>query len=554
MLPVWLTAGWLLVNLLQGIFTELFHDEAYYWLYGQHLDWGYFEHAPMIGLMTWLGSSVLPGEIGVRIFPVLFGAGTLWITWQLTDRKNPAFFFFMAFSMVLVHVGGFFAAPDSPYIFFTALFLYQYKQYLEKESLKNILLLALVVTLLMYSKYHGAMVLFFTILSNLQLLKKGSFWVIVGISVILFLPHLRWLYVNHFGTFTYHILQRPEGRFPFETPLNFLLGQLLFAGPLVSIPVLLAIFRAKAGRDPFVKTMKFIFLGITGFLFLFSFRGWIEANWAAGAYIPGMVLAYGYLETNPSLKQWVVRLGIPSILLFLVLRVFLVVNFLPGLRQLRPEFHGWDVWAEKVSKLANGRPVAFTDSYQLPSKYAFYSGNPTHALNSVYYHTNSFDLWGGEELIHGHDILYMAKHRFSDCDSLVMPSGDKFFYRFVDNFQVMSRLQLEGVQLPEVVSADSIFELKISIINQYNHPVRLDGNPEIPVYLNTIFFEGKKTVRASRAKLPLSGSVEPGETIEGLIRVNTPKKPGSYRFIITCMYDWYYPAIQGSWQQIEVVD
>ena len=29
---------------------ELGNDEAYYWLYGQHLQWNYFDHPPMVAV------------------------------------------------------------------------------------------------------------------------------------------------------------------------------------------------------------------------------------------------------------------------------------------------------------------------------------------------------------------------------------------------------------------------------------------------------------------------------------------------------------------------
>jgi len=31
---------WLLVGLIQAANTELLDDEAYYWVFSQHLDWG----------------------------------------------------------------------------------------------------------------------------------------------------------------------------------------------------------------------------------------------------------------------------------------------------------------------------------------------------------------------------------------------------------------------------------------------------------------------------------------------------------------------------------
>lgn len=47
---------WFVINLLQGVFTEINEDEAYYAIYGEHLAWGYYDHPPMVGLMAFLSS------------------------------------------------------------------------------------------------------------------------------------------------------------------------------------------------------------------------------------------------------------------------------------------------------------------------------------------------------------------------------------------------------------------------------------------------------------------------------------------------------------------
>ncbi len=48
-----------LANTLQAIFTELIYDEAYYWYFSKQLDWGYFDHPPMVAAMIALGNLFL---------------------------------------------------------------------------------------------------------------------------------------------------------------------------------------------------------------------------------------------------------------------------------------------------------------------------------------------------------------------------------------------------------------------------------------------------------------------------------------------------------------
>ena len=79
---------WVVLNLVQAAFTQLDPDEAYYWIYAQQLDWGYFDHPPAAALLIKLGTLLLPGELGVRFFIVLANALTLWVIWDLPDRPQ----------------------------------------------------------------------------------------------------------------------------------------------------------------------------------------------------------------------------------------------------------------------------------------------------------------------------------------------------------------------------------------------------------------------------------------------------------------------------------
>ena len=96
---IWL---WLLVwgflDLLCASFCEIHADEAYYRLYGQFLDWGYFDHPPMVGLMTALSAILVPGtslilkNLSVRLVTVLVHMATVWVVWKtvLLTEHRPA--------------------------------------------------------------------------------------------------------------------------------------------------------------------------------------------------------------------------------------------------------------------------------------------------------------------------------------------------------------------------------------------------------------------------------------------------------------------------------
>ena len=63
--------GWALLSIIQATNTELFDDEAYYWVYSRFIDWGYFDHPPMIAAIVKAGYAIFPNEFGVRLFVLL---------------------------------------------------------------------------------------------------------------------------------------------------------------------------------------------------------------------------------------------------------------------------------------------------------------------------------------------------------------------------------------------------------------------------------------------------------------------------------------------------
>ena len=151
-----LIIGWIILNFLQSIFSEIHNDEAYYFLYGENLAWGYFDHPPLVGLLIFLSKLFFNGNLSVRFMTILFNAATVILCWKLIEEKLPdskkvLTFFIISGSLIMFNAYGFITTPDVPFLFFTTLFLLSYKKFLEKESWFSVLLLAISMAGLVYS-------------------------------------------------------------------------------------------------------------------------------------------------------------------------------------------------------------------------------------------------------------------------------------------------------------------------------------------------------------------------------------------------------------------
>lgn len=546
---LWL--GWGLLNLLQATFTELFHDEAYYWMFSQQLAWGYAEHAPMVAVLIRLSSSLIDGELGVRLGAVLLNLGTMWLIYQMTDRKDPILLALLAFSMVEMQVAGFLTVPDAPLIFFVTLFLYRLQLWQRAESWANTLWVCVAIIGIVYSKYHGLMVLFFVVLSQPRLLRNPKFWFMVTVATLAYLPHLNFLVETEFATFRYHLLDRIKEPEPIAFMLNYLLGQILVAGPLMGLILFPAAFLARTGGQ-WEKTLRWILWGILGFLLVLSFRTRIEANWSASAFIPLLLLAYGYIKTRPNWRKWVVRLAIPSLVLMLMLRIFLVYDFVPGLRQVRKEFHYWPEWAQQLAEKAGDRPVVFFNTYQRPSKYHFYTGKPTYSLNNFGYHKTQYDLWWEmEDFLQGKEVMLVSRGPIAEADSLETLADGWVYYRFIPDFRSYNHLEIELLSSERRMVQGQETRLRVRISDPLSIvKVFKEGNV-LPPYLSYYVFERGKQVE-KRVLLPLEGdSLAGGIELEVPVRLSVA--PGSYQLLFSLTLGNITPGVNGNLEAIEVV-
>lgn len=113
---------WLLLNLVQSAGTGLMDDEAYYWVYSRFLDWGYFDHPPMVAFLIKAGYAIFPNEFGLRLLFAVMSTVAIWMIEKLLIIKDDLLFYTIVISMGLLQIGGIIAIPDTPLLFFTALF------------------------------------------------------------------------------------------------------------------------------------------------------------------------------------------------------------------------------------------------------------------------------------------------------------------------------------------------------------------------------------------------------------------------------------------------
>ena len=129
----------LVVKLVLATLIPLTNDEAYYWVWSQHMQWSYYDHPPFVAWLFWLGRHMPEFGCMVRWPAVLLGQGTLAL-WLLIlepffDEEQRIYWLLLALLSPLIGGTNLLVTPDLPLLFFNALSLLIFYQWRKKSDL-----------------------------------------------------------------------------------------------------------------------------------------------------------------------------------------------------------------------------------------------------------------------------------------------------------------------------------------------------------------------------------------------------------------------------------
>ncbi len=464
--PLYLLITWLLVNLLQAACTPLDPDETYYWMYAGQLAWGYFDHPPAVAVLISLGKDWLPGALGLRFGHVLAGTATVAALYYLLDRPRNGELLLAAgliAAQPMLQVYGFIATPDGPLLLFATLYLLMYRRFLRTPTLTNGLIWGLTMAGLLYSKYHGIMLILFSVLPNLGfLLRQSGAWLAAASGAALFAPHLYWQYLHDFPSFRYHLSGRDDP-YRLSFTLQYLVNQLLIFSPLLVYHYFLT-FRRDRARDPFERGCRWLVGAFLLFFLYTTTKGSTEAQWTALLSIPLVYLTYHAALRFPDWQPAINKLALATICLLVVARLLLVLprDWLPF---EKPFDHA--PWVERLAEIAGDRPVVVENSYRLASLYQFYSGGkPGWTFTNVEYRPSQYDLWQNDTAFQDRTVLLLGQANWHTSDSRPFATQKRRMQlKVVPDFQVAKtvRIAVAGT-LPPTVAPGDVLDLRLTAV------------------------------------------------------------------------------------------
>ncbi len=558
-LPVALILGiWFIVNLTQAYLTNLFDDEALFWMYGERLNWGFYEHPPMAGLMIKIGYTLFHNELGVRLLFVISSTLSIFLLMKLADVKNYLLFAALSLTTLIMQPGGFYAAPDMALVLFILLFFLVYREFLKNDSVVNAILWGVVMAAMIYSKYNGIMIIFFTLISNLKILRHRSFYIAAITAILLFLPHIIWSFQHNYPTIYYHLIERSFEQYnTFEYLGGFIAGQFGVYGPFMAIFYFWFSFTFKP-TNPFERGLKFSAVGIMLFFLLFALHGQAEPNWTIPAFLPMLILTYKSLENRIKLHRLIYTLSAISLLIMMALRVYLVYDYLKlpdSLVNLSELYYIGD-WTKEVEQAADGRPVLFLGSYQRASKYTFYTGKTAHSVDAFDAHRTQYYYWNDlERGLQGKDVLVVCNESSTfipNKEKFISKNGKELFRGVAKNLRSTFNVVLETRGAPFVFPAGASVKIPVRIFNNGADTLRFDQDTAQPSHLVYHINQKGDFLVSNKFAADISRMVIPQQHADTLITITTPDKPGKYYFWVSIQTGWFNPGRNQNYQVMEI--
>lgn len=372
--------SWPLVALLVGLIvwrvvtlgfdqTDLFMDEAQYWLWGQHLDWGYYSKPPMIAFLSRLVTDLAGSDavFWVRLpAPLLHGVTALLtglIATKLYDQHVGIWAALIYATTPFVVLGSWLFSTDTVLLPFFAAAILAFIHLNERPSLPWAIALGAATGLGALSKYA---MFYFPVMAGLAaLLLPGAriSWRDAGVAclvaLILLAPNILWNLQNGGTTIRHVAVENAHlgtAKLDIVRGLEFFLSQFGTFGPILFATLLFALWRSKA---PDTRMLLLLSLPVIVFMFVQATRAHANANWAVTAYIAGSVLVAALLVRGaPRLLRVSFGLHLVVAILAPLLYMFPDLLRIPDGRHLMWRYLGQSDMSQDIAETAQANGLS----------------------------------------------------------------------------------------------------------------------------------------------------------------------------------------------------
>ena len=401
---------------------DLHYEEAQYWTWSQHLDWGYYSKGPLTAWVIAVFTALFGhGEWQVRLGAWLFQGIFLCIAyafardvWQ--DRRAGWWAVVLLLTTPVYFTLYLAMTTDALLLVFWTWGLWAAYRALYRGRPRAWYELGAAVGLGALAKLSIGLLPLFTALAVLlnptlrRHLKTPQLWGGLLIMAVIMTP-LLWWNARHQWMLLHHEMGHIEPTtWSLLRPLRFTAGQFFALSPVIVIAAATLLYRRPA--HPPQRYLWYVSVICIVFFIFKSVSAKVQLNWPAPAYIGLFILFAGHAARLAGERRRWLYIGMISSLLLLAIAYFPSSIGVPGNRD---PFKDAKLWHGPIRQLSREAAVfhpefIVTDNYRLSSELAFYwpRSLPAYVIGRSDRRFNQFDMWPGINHEVGRTGLYVG--------------------------------------------------------------------------------------------------------------------------------------------------
>lgn len=450
LLPCLLLFG--LLRLIFWLSTFPNPDEAYYWLWGQHPDFSYYDHPPLQAWVQGIVTSLVGRSFFALRLPNLLSNGIFFYTYyriaQYLYGQHSADYFWQTIALLLASPLYFLflalAWHDHWLITFGLIAAFQFILFLDgytadgRGQTRQLYGAAVALGLALLCKYNavfiglGCLLAIATHPQWRSLLRDRRLYLAGFITCTLLLPVLIWNVTHDFQSFRYYSdrsLDDAGFRLKIEQTFNFIGVSLLMVSPFHSWAIVRLLRRPRT--SPYEIVGFWIFAVSTLCLMAVSLVSTALYYWNILAYLLLLPLLPTVWAGGREAQAKAGRLTIAAQGYGLLFALLLVVHYsviplsVVGPPASDPDsrlLFGWDQAAAAVEQQTVGlnRPFIVTTDYRSASALAYQLNHPE--VLAISDRVDQFDFWLDADALKGRDAVIVA----DDWHPFEAALGDRF--------------------------------------------------------------------------------------------------------------------------------
>ncbi|MCX7544516.1 ArnT family glycosyltransferase [Marinicella gelatinilytica] len=382
----------MILQVLLAVQTELFGDEAFYWLESRFPQWSYSEVPGFVPWLNALSSAVLPQHPFFLRLPYLLACWSLpWLAFNLVkqisqSQRAAQQAALMTLILPLIGLMGMLAIADIWLVFFTVLAVFFLIRLMHSSRGLDAFYLGLTLMLAVNVHIRFWFMLFMALVAaaviyKQSLFKQKTLWQItLPMTLLGFLSIFIFNVQHNFPLISFQLGERNPWQFQLSH-MWFFLGQVIITTPLVFWLCVVSFKRPPVKANHDLQALHFMQLLAIMYWLLYAVLGFFSDNlrtnvhWPLPTYLLLLLVAASFSERHLVLKKWAVITGGLAQVLFL-LGFYILLHALPIMstnhKQLINNAIGWQELAAKTNELQQPGQTIIADHFMTAAALNYY--------------------------------------------------------------------------------------------------------------------------------------------------------------------------------------